>query len=57
MIKADPIIQSSGGLTLVRRVVFMLRGLCQVLGCPVCDLTPPLTPTLTPPLTPTLTPT
>ena len=48
MIKADPIIQSSGGLTLVRRVVFMLRGLCQVLGCPVCDLTPPLNPTLTP---------
>jgi 4-amino-4-deoxy-L-arabinose transferase-like glycosyltransferase len=33
--KADPIIQSAGGLTLVRRVVFMLRGLCQVLGCPV----------------------
>ena len=32
MIKADPIIQSSGGLTLVRRVVFMLRGLCQVLA-------------------------
>ena len=35
VVKADPITQSSGGLTLVRRVVFMLRGLCQVLGCPV----------------------
>ena len=32
VIKGDPITQSSGGLTLVRRVVFMLRGLCQVPG-------------------------